>query len=236
MNALFLVLVAAHLLHSLVSNREEGDPAHKPQTRMSAITQVPMFLVAFVYGAQHGMLSRELVSPLHIAYGLLAGHVIFALSLLVTHQSVQDAWSQLVDVKGLCKFGIEAPYVLSRFMGVAIAEEIIWRVALQPILVDVTGSVIAGITIAALGFAIIHHHFFKNTMVVSLEFTAFALLLGGLYYWTGSLILVIVIHAVRDIEIAHLEYQIKVEEYGDAAKAEKELAALYMPRRRLERL
>jgi len=38
---------------------------------------------------------------------------------------------------------------------------------------------------------------------------------------------VIFIHALRDIEICHLEYIVKVHEYGDEAKAAKEIEATY---------
>ena len=73
-----------------------------------------------------------------------------------------------------------------------------------------------------------HKHFFENTRAVSVEFCAFGLLLGVLYYWTQSFVLVVVIHAMRDIEIAYLEYLIKVEELGDEEAAAKSIEQSYM--------
>jgi membrane protease YdiL (CAAX protease family) len=232
----FLTLVVLHLGYSIVSNRGAGDVAHRPPTRMGAITQVPMFLMAMYFAIDQNALSRDLVSPLNIALGLLIGHVIFTISLLITHQSLSDGVTQFLDLRGLWKFCVEAPYVVTRFASVAIAEEIIWRVALQPVLTELMHSVWLAIVVTAIGFAVVHHHFFRNSLIVSIEFTLFALVLGWLYYWTGSLILVIVIHAVRDIEIAYLEYLVKVEEYGDAEKAEKEMETMYQPSRRLKNL
>jgi membrane protease YdiL (CAAX protease family) len=111
-------------------------------------------------------------------------------------------------------------------------------VAAQAILIDLLSSwmpesvaVVAGILAVAAAFVVVHKHFFENTWHISLEFVIFALLLGGLYFWTGSFILVMVIHALRDIEIAYLEYLIKVEELGDAEQAAKAIEQAYMPGR-----
>jgi membrane protease YdiL (CAAX protease family) len=82
--------------------------------------------------------------------------------------------------------------------------------------------------VVAFLFAVVHEHFFKNTLVVSFEFFGFALLLGGLYYWTESLILVILIHVVRDFEITFLEFVIKVHEYGDEERASREMQEAYL--------
>ena len=89
----------------------------------------------------------------------------------------------------------------------------------------------AGIVLIAAAFVVVHKHFFENTWYVSVEFCAFALLIGVLYYWTESFILVIVIHALRDIEIAYLEYLVKVEELGDEAQAAHAIEQAYRPQR-----
>lgn len=137
----------------------------------------------------------------------------------------------LFDLASLWNFAVDSPLVLSAFFSVAVAEELIWRVAAQPLLIDLTGSAVAGVLVAAVGFSVVHKHFFRNELRVSVEFIGFALLLGVLYYWTGSLILVVVIHAVRDIEIAYVEYVIKVGELGDEKQAAREVEKAYGPQR-----
>ncbi|MCL4694477.1 MAG: CPBP family intramembrane metalloprotease, partial [Candidatus Hydrogenedentes bacterium] len=173
-----------------------------------------------------------------IAIGLVAGHLIFGLSLLATHLSWRDAWSHFFDFGPIWNFTMDSPVVLTRFLGVAVAEELIWRVAAQTILVSFLAAWMpapaaagVGIAVIAAAFVVVHKHFFENTWHISLEFIVFALLLGILYHATGSFILVMVIHALRDIEIAYLEYLIKIEELGDEEQAAKAIEQAYMPGR-----
>lgn len=229
---LFLALLGLHLVHSVVANRrpEPVTPARRSRFVL-LITQTPLFLLACYFGAQEGVFSRQLVNPLYIGVGLLAGHLIFVLSLLVTHRSWEDARFHFLDLGGVWNFTVENPVVLYRFLTVAVAEELIWRVGAQPMLIQLTGSPAVGIILVAVAFAVVHRHFFQNSPAVSFEFLVFSLLLGGMFYWTGSLILVIVVHAVRDIEIAYLEYAIKVHELGDEEEAVRHIEQQYMPQR-----
>ena len=84
-------------------------------------------------------------------------------------------------------------------------EEIIYRVAVQGALITLLGRPVAAIVIVAIVFSVVHRHFFYNHVVDSVEFLAFSLLLGGLYYWTGSLMLVVMIHTVRNFEIVYFD-------------------------------
>lgn len=237
--SLFIAFLLAHVAFSLATNPMQQDGQPRGRTRMiHVMMQGPLFWLATFIGWEQGVFSRQLVSPVYIATGLLAGHLIFGLSLLATHLSWRDAWSHFFDFGPIWNFTMDSPVVLTRFLGVAVAEELIWRVAAQTILIDLLSSwmpesvaVIAGILAVAAAFVVVHKHFFENTWHISLEFVIFALLLGGLYFWTGSFILVMVIHALRDIEIAYLEYLIKVEELGDAEQAAKAIEQAYMPGR-----
>jgi membrane protease YdiL (CAAX protease family) len=239
LDSLFIVFLLAHVAFSLVTNPMQQDGQPRGRTRMThVLMQGPLFWLATFIGWEQGVFSRQLVSPVYIATGLLAGHLIFGLSLLATHLSWRDAWSHFFDFGPIWNFTMDSPVVLTRFLGVAVAEELIWRVAAQTILIDLLSSwmpesvaVVAGILAVAAAFVVVHKHFFENTWHISLEFVIFALLLGGLYFWTGSFILVMVIHALRDIEIAYLEYLIKVEELGDAEQAAKAIEQAYMPGR-----
>ncbi len=228
LRAAFLFLLAIHVVHALLVNAREDLRTNRVLRAVSMVLQSPLFLLAFLYGLALEAYSRQLVSPVYIGMGLVAGHLIFGLSLLATHRSLTDTSSHFFDFGSIWNFTVDSPIVLTRFLGVAVVEEIIWRIAAQAEFVRLTGSAAAGIVITALLFSAVHKHFFRNPFWVSVEFVAFALLLGVLYHATQSLILVIVIHAVRDIEIAYLEYLIKVEEIGDAELAARELEKTFL--------
>ncbi len=150
---------------------------------------------------------------------------------------LKSAWIHFKDFAGLCDYALESPLVLGHFILVAFVEEIIWRVAAQTILIELLTNLFTpllgfsasfwagalGILIVAALFSMSHKHFFENSLLISAEFFGFAILLGVLYYWTSSFILVIVIHALRDIEITFLEYQIRSEEIGNEERAAREL-------------
>jgi membrane protease YdiL (CAAX protease family) len=190
--------------------------------RIGAFLQTALFVLACGLGVRQEVFTRDLISPVHIGFGLLAGHLAFGLSLLITQRSARDAAGHFLDFGSLWAFAVDSPSVLMQFISVGVAEEMIYRVGAQPLLIQWTGSAVAGILVVALCFACVHEHFFKNAAPQSVEFFGFSILLGILYYWTSSPILVIVIHAVRNIEIAYLEYLIRVEERGGEEAAARE--------------
>lgn len=244
----FIVLLVVHIVHAILIKARTGaaeEKPHvvttlvmsvapfvviccsgvrriKPRLTLAVLAQMALFVMACYWGVHHEVFSRQLVSPVYIGIGLLAGHLIFGLSLLATQHSLRDAAVHFVDFSSIWEFAVESPAILMQFIAVGVAEELIYRVGAQPLLIQWTGSPFAGIVLIALGFSCAHEHFFKNPFRQSAEFFGFALLLGGLYYFTGSLILVIVIHAVRNIEIAFLEYLISIEESGGEEQAARE--------------
>ena len=251
MNAVAVIFVAAmtvHVVHAVISNRHADQEADKrpPGTTLiapvapflvvlwsgaerrarrvpvAAVLQSFLFVLACLFAARQGAFSRGLVSPVSIAIGLVAGHLIFGLSLLITHRSFRDAATHFVDFGSLWEFVVEHPRVLIHFVTVAAAEEVIYRAGAQPLIIQWTNSALGGVLLVAVAFALVHEHFFKNVAPQSGEFVIFSLLLGVLYYWTGSLILVVVVHAVRNIEIAFLEYLLRVEELGGEEQARRE--------------
>lgn len=238
MKLVFVVLLA---LHSLVVigrhpfSSVEGERNQK--LRFVVIGgQFVLFVLATVYAYRSGVFSRALLSPIAIASGLVAGHLIFGFSLLAIYRSLKDASTYFFDFGSVWEFIVEHPYVLSRFLLVAVSEEIVWRAAAQPLVVELLsrGSMLTpvvaaglGVGVVALAFAAVHDHFFKNTFIVSVEFLGFALVLGVLYYFTGSLVLVVIVHALRDIEIGYLEYLVKVQELGDEDAAARSIESTY---------
>ncbi len=224
---LFWALLGAHVAYSLVVNRREpGEPPTGKVKWIHLALQGPLLWTAAYIGWHMGVFSRELVSPLYFGLGLATGHVIFGFSIFATHLSLRDAWAHFFDFGPIWNFTMDSPSVLTRFIGVAFAEELIWRVVGQTLAIAALGAYLnergaaaLGILLVALAFVVIHKHFFQNTWYVSLEFIAFSVLIGAIYYGTQSFIMAIVIHALRDIEIAYLEYLEKVEELGDEAQA-----------------
>lgn len=236
---LFLALLLVHVVFSLATNRHQSGAQPSGRTRtIHVIMQGPLFWLATYLAWESGVFSRQLVSPLYIGIGLVAGHLVFGFSLLATHLSWRDALSHFFDFGPIWNFTMDSPIVLTRFLGVALAEELIWRAAAQTLIIEQlrqwmpeTAAGIAGVLLVAAGFVVVHKHFFENTWYISLEFVAFAVLIGFLYHWTSSFILVMVIHALRDIEIAYLEYLIKVEELGDEEEAARAIELAYTPGR-----
>lgn len=194
----------------------------RPEGLALAALQTVLFTMAILFASRLGYLSRDLVSPIGIGAGLLAGHVIFGLSLMATHREAGDVAGHMTEFGPLWEYLVENPRVLTQFITVSVAEEMIYRAGLQPLLITWTGSAVAGIVIAAIAFSLVHDHFFRNSVVQSSEFLAFSLLLGVLFWWTGSLILVVVIHAVRNIEIAYIEHLARAEAAGTDAAADLE--------------
>jgi len=208
----FLVLFVMYVVHAVMAHRREDAERSRFTKIAGLLLQTPLFGIACYFAARQGVFSRHLVSPPHIGAGLLAGHLIFGISLLVTHRSCRAAAIQFFDLSPLWRFIVDNPPMLMRFLGVSAGEELIYRVAAQPLVIENTDSRIIGILIVAGAFSVVHRHFLSNPPGQSIEFAGFAILIGVLYYWTGSLILVLVIHAVRNIEIAYLEQIVKTEE------------------------
>ena len=235
----YLLLLAAHTIQSVAGHlvMPKGFLA-RARRRLAVVVMSSLFVLATIHIFRTGQFSRALVSPVWIGLGLLAGHLIFGLSLLVTHRSAEDASSHFFDFGSVGRFIVDHPSVLARFIYVGVTEEIIWRAAGQPLVIQGLSGYFGtelspriatwgGILFVAVAFSAVHEHFLKNTPLVSFEFLIFAVLLGALFHFTGSLIAVIIIHALRDIEIAYLEYVIRVHELGDEALAAEEVERAY---------
>ncbi|MBI2434799.1 MAG: CPBP family intramembrane metalloprotease [Candidatus Hydrogenedentes bacterium] len=227
MRIAFVLVFLVYLLQALLVNSRSPDQAPRRLSPLTFSVQSLLFCLALYFAVQRGMLSRDLVSPLSIGGGLLFGHFVFGVSLLVTHQELRDAAAHFLEFKALWHFLVENPPIIFRFLLVATTEEIIYRAAAQPLLMEATGWPLLSLTAVALAFSLVHWHFFRNPVVQSAEFLGFALLLGFLYYWTVSLSLVVVIHTLRNLEIVYLEYLVKLDELGDEEQAMKAIETAY---------
>ena len=226
MKVFFALLLGAQVLHALITNRR-GESDVKRLSWAIILLQTPLALAAYWIAWQRGVFSRDLIDPVYLGAGLILGHVVFCLSLLATHRVWRDVWEHLFGVKPLCLFLKENPDMMLRFLGISCIEEVIYRAVAQPVANEWIGHALPAIVIVAIAFALVHKHFFRNEFGQSAEFIVFALLLGWLYYWTNSLLLVILVHVVRNLESVYLEYLVKVDELGGEQQAMEAIERTY---------
>ena len=221
MSTAFAIFFTLYLLYALWDNalRRADDPAPRTLSSFSAALQAPLFLTTAWLAARAGVFDRELVFLPAILLALVVGHLLFALSLIATDRQPREALRMLGRVPAILAYLRDDPATLTRVFAVSFSEEVIYRAAAQPWLIERTGSPALGIGLAAAAFCVVHAHFFRNPWPQSAEFAAFALLLGALYFYTGSLIAVAVIHAVRNWEIAYLEHVLAQQEDAPAPAA-----------------
>ncbi len=226
----FFALLCAYVVYAVVTNRRPEAPKGQRPHTLALLVQGGLFLFACFFGWEAGAFSRDLVSPLYLLLGLAGGHVLFSFSLAFTHGVPRDALGHLCDIGAITRFFTESPALLLRFTAISFSEELIYRAAAQTQLIAWTGRPVWSVFVVGAAFSIVHRHFFDNSLAQAVEFLAFSVLLGALYYATGSLSLVIVIHTVRNLESVYLEYVAKVELCGDANAALDELEQQYVPR------
>lgn len=221
----FMALFGVSLLETLVSHLGKGEKSRAALT-IKALIQVPLFVAAFYVAFREGLLDRRLVSLIEIIPGLIGGHLVFTLSVLANHASLQDAHLVLTGVGSLWGFLVTNPNLAFRTLHLCFTEELIYRAAFQTLLTLWWGPLPA-ILITALLFVISHEHVFTNRVRGTIEFAAFSLLLGTVYYATFSLAAVIAIHAVRNFEIAELEFSARAHELGSEEAAQQEFDKKY---------
>ena len=178
------------------------------------LLQTVLLGLALYLGFLDGVLSRSLFDPKWVILGLVAGHLIFGVSLIFSHRSLdtlRDIGGYVLDPRPLGRFLGESPRQMFACLDVSLIEELIYRVAAQSVLIALTGSPWIAIGVTALVFSVVHRHFFYNHVVDSVEFLAFSLLLGVLYQTTGSFMLVVMIHTVRNIEIVYFDHATRPE-------------------------
>lgn len=215
MTAAFLVLWAIYTLYSLIRNLYGAEKGAVP----AQVLQTLLVLLALRWAWVSGALSRGLWSPVDIAGGIVLGHLLFAVSLAITHQHLGDVGRHAFDVRGIAGFVRKAPEICVRFFGVAAIEELVYRAAAQEMLMGMPGGALAAIGVTAACFCVLHNHFLKNGLVSAFEFVLFTLVIGVMYYYTSSLALVVLVHWVRNVESAYLDYCALVEDTHDEEEA-----------------
>lgn len=211
MNTAFAIFFAIYVVYALAENILRRNSEEERPRPLSLALQAPLFLVALWIAARAGLFNRELFFLPVILLAALAGHVLFTASLLLTDGQLREDLRHLVSVRPIVRFLVDDPNTLFRVFGVSFAEEVIYRVAAQPMFIGWT-NVPVGIALAAAAFCVVHGHFFRNPLPQSAEFAIFALVVGAVYWATGDLIAVAMMHAVRNWEIAYLEHVLSQQE------------------------
>jgi len=191
------------------------------------LLQTALVLFAIYWLWTNGKLTRYLWSPVDVGAGLASGHLLFILALAITHQHPGDVAGHAVDLRGITAFVLENPETALRFLGVAVIEEMVYRGTAQDILLTLWGRPLPAIGITALFFCLLHSHFFRNGVVSALEFALFTVMIGIMYYYTSSLTLVILVHTVRNVESAYLDYCVSMED--TATKPERRVCQACPP-------
>lgn len=231
MSAFFWILFGVY--HAVVIARNVRGTARGPRRAKPAFWFQSLLMVAAVWAAnEYGALSRDLVNPVYAAAGLLIGYLVHGMSLLATNlaEGGRGIFAGLREYFGAREqrgaYFAQTPEVFFMLIMNSVGEELIYRAAAQPLLAEAVGPW-AAVVLVALLFSAGHWHFMRGRPMESAEFLAYALLLGGLYYWTGSLILVIVAHTVRNFELHFQSYLLKREDVEDdeaaIAAAEEDL-------------
>ena len=190
--------------------------------------QTILLVMACYIAYQDGVLGRRVFDPEWVILGLVFGHLVFGISLLFSHRSLEttaEIARYVLDFRAPARFAARSPRQLFACLDISLIEELVYRVAAQGLLLAATGRPWIAILVTAVVFSAVHRHFFYNHIVDSIEFLAFSLLLGALYYVTGSLMLVVLIHAVRNLEIVYFD---EASPGGEAGSGTPE-AAMHHP-------
>lgn len=215
MIGLFLVIWLGYTAHALYRNLSTtGKPAIAGH-----LLQFVLLILAIWWAARSGMFARTLWSPVDILFGLALGHLLFAFSLMITHQHVGDVIRHSLDFHGITAFLKISPELVFRFAGVCIIEELVYRAAAQDMLILKMGHPAPAILVTAVFFCVLHQHFFRNGWACAIEFFLFSITIGVVYYYTYSLTIVALAHLTRNLESAYLEYNVLLEEGSDREAA-----------------
>lgn len=212
------------LLLGQLRKRDRAGQAGGPLARLfylsGGLLQTALLALACLIGYNEGVIGRSLFDPKWVILGIVAGHAVFAVSLVFSHRSLdtlRDIFQYATDPRPLGRFLGQSPRQLFACLDVSLIEEMIYRVAAQGVLLALTGEPWVAIGVTAIVFSVVHRHFFYNHVVDSLEFLAFSILLGVLYHVTGSFMLVVMIHTMRNIEIVYFDHAAAPTQNGPEA-------------------
>lgn len=151
-----------------------------------------------IWSCPYHHLVTNLVGLILAPLWIVAAHLLCGLSYVITALSPRRG---LMLVKSsLLVYGAEASLIhLQAAVLVALAEEVIFRYALLGWLGGLLGPA-AALLLVSLAFSLLHLRSGKNLQGIlnHLDLLLFALVLGGLTLWLGSLYPALILHAMRN--------------------------------------
>jgi len=138
--------------------------------------------------------------PLLIPVALLCGQLLYMAAVLATKLSVREALSAAVPSANIATTCRRRPLLLVQYCFMVTYEEFLWRATAQRFLEDMLANAPVAILITACLFTLLHQKMLDHN-VEKIEFLVFSVVLGLVYYLTASLLFVVLVHAVRDVNV-----------------------------------
>ena len=138
--------------------------------------------------------------PLLIPVALLVGQLLYMAAVLATKLSIKEALSAALPSANIAITCRKRPLLLAQYCFMVTYEEFLWRATAQRFFADIVTSASGAILITACLFTLLHQKMLDHN-VEKIEFLVFSVVLGLIYYYTASLLFVVLVHAVRDVNV-----------------------------------
>ena len=138
--------------------------------------------------------------PLLIPLALVCGQLLYVGAVFATGLSLKEAVHAAVPSPNIAVSFVRHPMLLPQYCFFATFEEFLWRATAQPFLTLLISNTGIALVMTALLFTILHTKMFTHD-VEKIEFMVFSVILGLIYHLTGSLLFVVLVHLVRDLNI-----------------------------------
>jgi membrane protease YdiL (CAAX protease family) len=190
------VLLALLLVYVVVAALA---PTAKRFSRLNFVLGNVLFLLALALNWR-AFRGTPPFRPVLIFVALVCGQVLYMFAVLATKRSLKEAISAAMpssNIAVLCRY---SPLVLLQYCFIATYEEFVWRATAQPFLERLFANAGTAVLVTACLFTLLHQKMFTHA-IERVEFILFSAFLGLIYYLTSSLLFVVVVHVIRDINI-----------------------------------
>jgi|GEM_PF-2708386 len=138
--------------------------------------------------------------PLLIPVALVCGQLLYVGAVFATGLSLKEAVQAAIPSPNIAVSFVRHPVLLVQYCFFATFEEFLWRATGQRFLTLILSNTGIALVMTALLFTILHTKMFTHD-VEKIEFMVFSVILGLLYHLTASLLFVVLVHLVRDLNI-----------------------------------
>lgn len=148
--------------------------------------------------------------------GLIIGEVLFFFSLSLIKLSLPEGFKLfLLDLGKFLKYHFSHIMVVLRYLMISTYEEVLWRGTIQYLLFVYLGKWGWAIFLTSVLFSLVHQYKEEIYLLEAFELFLFSCLLGYLFVRYNSIYFVIIVHAVRNINISCLKYSFRKESLHD---------------------